>query len=95
MKALKEAQKSGYVRVRVDGNLYDLSEEIKFEKNKKHSIEIVVDRLVVRAYARSRLDGLSGSCVGTFRRVRAVDVIGGEVLIFSQNYACGALQYFN
>ena len=55
VKVLKDAQKSGYVRVRVDGNLHDLSEEIKLEKNKKHSIEIVVDRVVVRADARSRL----------------------------------------
>ncbi|MBE6915896.1 MAG: excinuclease ABC subunit UvrA [Ruminococcaceae bacterium] len=87
-KVFEDAKKSGYVRVRVDGNLYDLSEQITLEKNKKHHIEIVVDRLVVRSDIRSRATDsveiaakLSGGLV-------IVDVIGGEELLFSQNYAC-------
>ena len=85
---LKDAQKSGYVRVRVDGNLYDLSEEIKLEKNKKHSIEIVVDRVVVRADARSRLTDSVEAASALSGGLVLADVIGGEVLTFSQNYAC-------
>ena len=87
-KELENARKSGYVRVRVDGITYDLSEKITMEKNKKHNIEIIVDRLVIKDGIRSRLSdsietvtGLSGGLVG-------VDVIGGEELLFSQNYAC-------
>ena len=87
-KELENARKSGYVRVRVDGVTYDLSEKITMEKNKKHNIEIIVDRLVIKPDIRSRLSdsvetvaGLSGGLVG-------VDVIGGEELLFSQNYAC-------
>ena len=87
-KELDSARKSGYVRVRIDGITYDLSEEIKLEKNKKHTIEIVIDRLVIKDEIRSRLTdsietafSLSGGLVG-------VDVIGGEELLFSQNYAC-------
>ena len=88
VKVFNDARKSGYVRVRVDGVIYDLSEEIKLEKNKKHSIEIVVDRVVVRADAHSRLadsvetaSALSGGLV-------LADIIDGETLSFSQNYAC-------
>ncbi len=87
-KELENARKSGYVRVRVDGITYDLSEKITMEKNKKHNIEIIVDRLVIKDGIRSRLSdsietvtGLSGGLVG-------VDVIGGDELLFSQNYAC-------
>ena len=87
-KELEQAAKSGFVRVRVDGIIYDLSEEIKPEKNKKHSIEIIVDRLVVREEIRSRLadsievaSKLSGGLV-----IAAVS--GGEDILFSQNYAC-------
>ncbi|MBS5149405.1 MAG: excinuclease ABC subunit UvrA [Butyricicoccus pullicaecorum] len=88
VKVLKDAQKSGYVRVRVDGNLHDLSEEIKLEKNKKHSIEIVVDRVVVRADARSRLTDSVEAASALSGGLVLADVIGGEVLTFSQNYAC-------
>ncbi|MBS5145455.1 MAG: excinuclease ABC subunit UvrA [Butyricicoccus pullicaecorum] len=88
VKVLKDAQKSGYVRVRVDGNLYDLSEEIKLEKNKKHSIEIVVDRVVVRADARSRLTDSVEAASALSGGLVLADVIGGEILTFSQNYAC-------
>lgn len=87
-KELEQARKSGYVRVRVDGIVYDLSEKISLEKNKKHTIEIIVDRLVIKPDIRSRLTdsieivtSLTGGLVG-------VDVIGGEEMLFSQNYAC-------
>lgn len=87
-KELEQARKSGYVRVRVDGITYDLSEKITMEKNKKHTIEIIVDRLVIKPDINTRLTdsveivlSLSGGLVG-------VDVIGGEELLFSQNYAC-------
>lgn len=88
VKELDQARKSGYVRVRVDGITYDLSEEISIEKNKKHTIEIVVDRLVIKDGIKSRLtdsietvSSLSGGLVN-------VDVIDGETMTFSQNYAC-------
>lgn len=87
-KELEQARKSGYVRVRVDGIVYDLSEKISLEKNKKHTIEIIVDRLVIKPDIRSRLTdsieivtSLTGGLVG-------VDVVGGEEMLFSQNYAC-------
>lgn len=87
-KELESIRKSGFVRVRVDGIVYDLSEKITIEKNKKHNIEVIVDRLVIKPEVRSRLSdsvetvaALSGGLVG-------VDVIGGEELLFSQNYAC-------
>ncbi len=87
-KVFTDARKSGYVRVRVDGNLYDLSEEIKLEKNKKHSIEIVIDRLVVKPEIRSRLnDSVETACALT-GGLLLVDVVDGETLSFSQNYAC-------
>ncbi len=92
-KVLADAKKSGYVRVRVDGNLYDLSEDIKLDKNKRHTVEIVVDRLVMRADVRSRLgDSVENAlhaaegrlCVVTMPR----DGSEGEELNFSQSYAC-------
>lgn len=87
-KVLKDAAKSGYVRVRVDGNLYDLSEEIKLEKNKKHSIEVVVDRVVIKSGIRARLtDSVETACALSGGLLIA-DVIDGEELSFSQNYAC-------
>lgn len=87
-KEFEAARRSGYVRVRVDGNMYDLSEEIKLEKNIKHTIEIVVDRLVRTDEMRGRLaDSLETALELTGGIVR-IDVIGGEMLEFSQNYAC-------
>lgn len=87
-KELESAAKSGYVRVRADGIIYDLSENIPLEKNKKHNIEIVVDRLVIKEDIRSRLadsvemsSKLSGGLV-------IISVQGGEDILFSQNYAC-------
>ena len=89
-KVFESAKKSGYVRVRVDGNLYDLSEEIKLDKNKKHSIEIVVDRLVMRDGIRPRLaDSVENALSLADGRLIIVPVPrDGEVLTFSQSYAC-------
>ena len=87
-KELESARKSGYVRVRIDGNIYDLSEEIKLEKNKKHIIEVVVDRLVVKAEIRSRLTDSIETAVNLSGGLVSVDVIGGSEMEFSQNYAC-------
>jgi excinuclease ABC subunit A len=88
VKALEQAKKNGYVRVRVDGNLYDLSEEIKLEKNKKHQIEIVVDRIVIKEGIRSRLTDSVETAASLTGGIVIADVIGGEELLFSQNYAC-------
>ena len=88
VKELENARKSGYSRVRIDGNIYDLSEEIKLEKNKKHMIEIVVDRLVIKEEIRSRLSESIETAASVSGGLVAVDVIGGEELQFSQSYAC-------
>ncbi len=87
-KELESAKKSGYVRVRIDGNIYDLSEEIKLEKNKKHMIEVVVDRLVIKEDIVSRLTDSIETAVTLSGGLVAVDVIGGEEMQFSQSYAC-------
>ncbi len=88
VKELDGARKSGYVRVRIDGNIYDLSEEIKLEKNKKHWIEVVVDRLVIKPDILSRLTDSIETAVALSGGLVAVDVIGGEEMQFSQSYAC-------
>ena len=88
IKEFETARHSGFVRVRVDGNLYDLSEEIKLEKNKKHSIEIVVDRLVIKEEIKSRLTDSLETAVGLSGGIAIIDVIGGEEMLFSQNYSC-------
>ena len=87
-KELEDLVKQGYARVRIDGIIYDLSEQIKLDKNKKHNIEVVVDRLVMKEDIKSRLSdslevagNLSGGLI-------LIDVIDGEELSFSQNYAC-------
>ena len=87
-KELEGARKSGYSRVRIDGNIYDLSEEIKLEKNKNHMIEVVVDRLVIKEEIRSRLTDSIETAVALSGGLIAVDVIGGGELQFSQTYAC-------
>lgn len=88
VKELEQAKKSGYVRVRIDGIVYDLSEEIKLEKNKKHTIEIVVDRLVVKEEMDTRLADSIETASGISGGTVVCDIIGGEELMFSQNYAC-------
>ena len=87
-KELDAARRSGFVRVRVDGNLYDLSEEIKLEKNNKHNIEVVVDRLVIAPEIRSRLADSIETATALTNGTVIVNVLGGEDLLFSQNYAC-------
>ena len=87
-KELNAARKSGYVRVRIDGSMYELSEEIKLEKNKKHYIDVVVDRLVIKDEIKSRLAESIETAAGLTGGVINVDVIDGEELRFSQNYAC-------
>ncbi|SCH10541.1 Excinuclease ABC subunit A [uncultured Clostridium sp.] len=88
VKVLEQAKKSGYVRVRIDGNLYELSEEIKLEKNVKHNIEIVVDRLVVKAGIERRLADSIETVLNLSDGLLIVDVIGGEPLTLSSSYAC-------
>lgn len=87
-KEFERAKKAGYVRVRVDGNIYDLSEKITLEKNKKHNIEIVVDRLVIKDGIKSRLTDSIETIMHITGGLAACDVIGGEEILFSQNYAC-------
>ena len=87
-KELESARKSGYVRVRIDSVLYDLSEEIKPEKNKKHLIEVVIDRLVIKDEIRSRLAESIEAATALSGGLISVDVIGGEEMQFSQSYAC-------
>nr|MBP3599048.1 excinuclease ABC subunit UvrA [Eubacterium sp.] len=88
VKVFEKAQKSGYVRVVVDGNMYDLLEEIKLEKNKKHSIEIVVDRLVVREGVEKRMAESIETVLQLSDGLLMVDVVGGEILNFSQSFSC-------
>ncbi len=88
VKEFENARKSGFVRVRADGILYDLSEEIKLEKNKKHSIEIVVDRLSINDGIRSRLTDSVETALRLSGGLVIADVVGVEEVLFSQNYAC-------
>ncbi|MEE0946004.1 MAG: excinuclease ABC subunit UvrA [Acutalibacteraceae bacterium] len=87
-KELEAAKKSGFVRVRIDENLYDLSEEIELDKNIKHHIEVVVDRLVIKEEVKSRLSDSIDTAAKLADGIIYVDVVGGEELHFSQNYAC-------
>ncbi len=87
-KVFEAARKSGFVRVRVDGNIYDLSEEISLEKNKKHNIEIVVDRLVVKDGIRSRLADSLETAMKQANGIAIIGIVDGEEITYSQNYAC-------
>ena len=87
-KLFEKAKKSGYVRVRVDGNIYELTEEIKLEKNKKHNIEIVVDRLAVKAGIEKRLTDSIENVLDLADGLLMVEVIDGETMNFSQSFAC-------
>ena len=87
-KELEAAKKSGFVRVRADGIMYDLSEEISLEKNKKHDVEIVVDRLVIKSDIEGRLaDSIEIAC-SLAKGLVIIDVVDGEEMLFSQSYAC-------
>ena len=89
VKVFEDAKKSGYVRARVDGNIYDLSEEIKLEKNKKHNIEIIVDRLVIKKDIVRRLTDSAETALALSGGLLFVDIPNEERQIaFSQNYAC-------
>ena len=87
-KLLERAKKSGYVRVRVDGNLYELTEEITLDKNIKHNIEIIVDRLVVRPGIEKRMTDSIENVLELAEGLLVVDVIGGEPIQFSQSFSC-------
>ena len=88
VKVLERAKKSGYVRVRIDGSLYELTEEIKLDKNIKHNIEIIVDRLVVKEGIARRLTDSIENVFALSDSLMIVDVIGQEPLTFSQSFAC-------
>lgn len=88
VKEFESARKSGYVRVRVDGIIYDLSETIKLEKNKKHTIEVVVDRLVIQPDMVSRLTDSMETASSLSGGLTVIHVMDGEDMTFSQNYAC-------
>ena len=87
-KLFERAKKSGYVRVRVDGNMYELSEEITLDKNIKHNIEIIVDRLVVKPGIEKRLTDSVENVLELAEGLLVVDVIDGEPLNFSQSFSC-------
>ena len=87
-KVLDRAKKSGYVRVRIDGSMYELTEEISLDKNIKHNIEIVVDRLVVKEGIERRLADSIENVLGLADGLLLVDVIGGEAMTFSQSFSC-------
>ena len=87
-KLLERAKRSGYVRVQVDGSVYELTEEIKLDKNKKHNIEIVVDRLVVKPGIEKRLTDSIENVLNLAEGLMTVDVIGGEPVQFSQSFSC-------
>lgn len=87
-KVFESAKKSGYLRVRVDGNMYELTEEIKLEKNIKHSIEIIIDRLSIREGIEKRLTDSVENALKLGNGLMIVDVIGGEEMTFSQNFTC-------
>ncbi len=88
VKEFENARRAGFVRALVDGKQVDLADEIKLDKQKKHTIEIVVDRLVVKPDVRGRLSDSVETAVGLADGLLTVDVVGGEELKFSQNYAC-------
>lgn len=87
-KELESARKSGFVRVRVDGIIYDLSEEINIEKNKKHNIEIVVDRIIIKEGIETRITDSLETIFKLTEGLALIDVIEGEEMLFSRNFAC-------
>ncbi|WP_439443570.1 excinuclease ABC subunit UvrA [Listeria aquatica] len=87
-KTFEEIKKQGYVRIRVDGEVYDVNDEIELEKNKKHSIEIIIDRIVIKEGVHSRLYDSLESALKLADGYAIVDVIGEKELLFSEHYAC-------
>lgn len=88
VKEIADVKKSGFVRIRVDGSIYDLSESIKLNKNKKHNIEVIVDRLVMKDEIRSRVADSVETALKLAEGLVIIDVIGGEEQLYSQNYSC-------
>ncbi len=88
VKLLEQSRRSGHVRVRIDGNMYELSEEIKLEKNIKHNIEIVVDRLVIKEGIEKRLTDSIETVMGLSDGLMIVDVVDGEPMNFSMSFSC-------
>ncbi len=88
VKEFEHIRKDGYARVRIDGIIYDLTEEIKLEKNIKHNIEVIVDRLVIKEGIRSRLADSIETATNLTEGLLLIDVIGGEEMLYSLNYAC-------
>ncbi len=87
-KLIEDARKSGYVRIRIDGSIYELSEEISLEKNKKHTIEIIIDRLIIKEGIQKRLTESIETVMNLSNGILNIDVDGGEQLTFNQNFAC-------
>lgn len=87
-KLLEDMQKSGYVRVRIDGQMYELSDDIAIDKKKKHNIEIVVDRIIIRPDGGSRVADSLENALSLADGLALVDIIDGEEMLFSQNYSC-------
>ncbi len=87
-KVLEQVQKDGYVRLRIDGEMYDISEEIELEQNKQHTIDVVIDRLVIKDDIRSRLSDSLETALTLTEGYVTVDVIDGEEMIFSEHHAC-------
>lgn len=88
VKLFEQMKKSGYVRIRVDGNMYELSESIELDKNKKHNIEVVVDRLVVKEGIQQRLTDSIENVIKIAEGLMIVDVVGGEPINFSMSFSC-------
>lgn len=88
LKVFEDIRKQGYVRVRVDGEIYEIADEIKLDKNKKHTIEVVVDRIVIKPDLGNRLADSLEQALKLAGGTALVDVIGGEEMVFSQNFAC-------
>ncbi|SHF36396.1 Excinuclease ABC subunit A [Caldanaerobius fijiensis DSM 17918] len=88
VKLINDIRKAGYVRLRIDGNIYDIGEEIKLDKNKKHNIDVVVDRLIVREDIRSRLADSIETALELADGLVVINVLDGEDMLFSQNLAC-------
>lgn len=87
-KLIQDARKNGYVRIRIDGEVMDINDEIKLDKNRKHTIEIVVDRLIVRPGIQKRLTDSIETSLNLTGGILVVDVIGKEEMLFSQNFSC-------
>lgn len=87
-KLLENLKKSGFVRVRIDGEIRDINEDINLERNKKHDVEIVVDRLIIRPGIQKRLTDSMETVLHLSSGISVIDVIGGDELLFSQNFAC-------